>query len=69
MTWRTSTWTTLAGAVVAVSALGYAQLALPAQPLLSDYALVAGGLVPVLIGMLALAGACLSLAYGLAARE
>ncbi|WP_049564871.1 DUF998 domain-containing protein [Nonomuraea sp. SBT364] len=60
---------TVAGALVAVLALGYAQVALPAQPLLSDYALVSGGLVPVLAGMLALAGACLTLAYGLAVRE
>ncbi|MEU4577199.1 DUF998 domain-containing protein [Nonomuraea sp. ATR24] len=60
---------TVAGALVAVLALGYAQLALPSQPLLSDYALVSGGLLPVLAGMLALAGACLTLAYGLAVRE
>jgi hypothetical protein len=59
---------TVIGAVVSAAALGYAQVTLPAQPLLSDYALVPGGMAPVLIGMLALAGACLSLAYGLATR-
>jgi hypothetical protein len=59
----------VAGALTAASALGYAQFALPEQALLSDYALVPGGMVPVLIGMMALAGACMSLAYGLAARE
>ncbi|TMR22998.1 DUF998 domain-containing protein [Nonomuraea turkmeniaca] len=69
MTPRQSFWGTLVGTVVSVCALAYAQVALPAQPLLSDYALVSGGLVPVLIGMLALAGACLCLAYGLAAVE
>ncbi|MGW0809783.1 DUF998 domain-containing protein [Nonomuraea sp. NPDC002799] len=50
-------------------ALAYAELALPTQPLLSHYALVPGGLMPVLIGMLALAAACLFLAYGLAVRD
>jgi hypothetical protein len=59
----------VAGALVAVAAFGYAQFMLPEQPLLSDYALVSGGLPPVLIGMLALAAACLTLAYGLTARE
>ena len=59
----------MAGAVTAVAALGYAQVVLPGQPLLSDYALVPGGMGAVLIGMLALAWACVSLAYGLAARE
>ncbi|MFD1540139.1 DUF998 domain-containing protein [Nonomuraea guangzhouensis] len=57
------------GAVTAAAALVYAQVALPGQPLLSDYALVPGGMLPVLIGMLALAWGCVSLAYGLAARE
>jgi hypothetical protein len=60
---------TLAGALVALLAFAYAELALPARPLISDYALVPGGLLPVVIGMLALAAACLSLAYGLAAGE
>ncbi|RVX37788.1 uncharacterized protein DUF998 [Nonomuraea polychroma] len=69
MTPRQSVWGTLLGTVVSACALAYAQVALPAQPLLSDYALVSGGLVPVLIGMLALAGACLCLAYGLAAAD
>ncbi|WP_336215637.1 DUF998 domain-containing protein [Nonomuraea sp. LPB2021202275-12-8] len=67
MTEKATGAVTVTGALVAVLALGYAQLALPAQPLLSDYALVSGGLLPVLLGMLALAVACLSLAYGLAA--
>jgi hypothetical protein len=62
-------WSTVIGTVVSFCALAYAQVALPDQPLISDYALVSGGLVPVLIGMLALAGACLSLAYGLASME
>jgi hypothetical protein len=69
MTSRQSVWGTVAGTVASAAALAYAQVTLPAQPLLSDYALVSGGLFPVLIGMLALAGACLSLAYGLAAAE
>jgi hypothetical protein len=69
MTPLQSVWGTVAGTVVSVCALTYAQVALPTQPLLSDYALVSGGLPPVLIGMLALAGACLSLAYGLAAGD
>lgn len=60
---------TLAGALVALLAFAYAEFALPAQPLLSDYALVPGGLLPVVIGMLALAAACLSLAYALAVGE
>ncbi|MFI6919395.1 DUF998 domain-containing protein [Nonomuraea spiralis] len=68
MTWR-AVLGPVAGAVTAVAALGYAQAALPAQPLISDYALVPGGMLPVLVGTLALAAACLSLAYGLAARE
>jgi hypothetical protein len=59
----------VAGVLVTVAALGYAQVALPEQPLLSDYALVPGGMLPVMIGMLALAGACLWLAYGLTVRE
>ncbi|MBF8185860.1 DUF998 domain-containing protein [Nonomuraea sp. K274] len=69
MTLRRSVWVTVIGALTAMGALAYAQFALPAQPLISDYALVSGGLVPVLAGMLALAGACLSLAYGLARSE
>src|SRR5690606_35534851 len=43
--------------------------ALPAQPLLSHYAVVPGGLPPTLLGMLALAVACVSLAYGLATAD
>lgn len=69
MTQLQAVWGTVAGTVASACALAYAQVALPAQPLLSDYALVSGGLVPVLIGMLTLAGACLCLAYGLAAAE
>lgn len=68
MTWRTVLWP-VAGATTAAGALGYAQAALPEQPLISDYALVPGGMLPMLAGTLALAAACLSLAYGLAARE
>ncbi|MER6576793.1 DUF998 domain-containing protein [Nonomuraea sp. NPDC001023] len=68
MTWR-AVLAPVAGAVTAVAALGYAQVSLPEQPLISDYALVPGGMLPVLAGTLALAAACLSLAYGLAARE
>lgn len=59
----------LAATTLALVALGYAQLALPAQTLLSDYALVSGGLAPVMIGMLSLGAGCLALAYGLASRE
>ncbi|SEM14501.1 DUF998 domain-containing protein [Nonomuraea pusilla] len=62
-------WGTVIGALVAAAALAYAQLTLPAQTLVSDYALVTGGMLPILVGMLALAAACLSLAYGLAAAE
>jgi Protein of unknown function (DUF998) len=69
MTPRQSVLGTVIGTLVSACALAYAQVALPAQPLLSDYALVSGGLVPVLVGALALAGACLCLAYGLAAAE
>lgn len=69
MTPGQSVWGTLIGTLVSVAALAYAEVALPSQTLLSDYALVPGGLVPVLIGMLALAGACLCLAYGLAAVD
>lgn len=58
-----------AGALVAGMALVYAHLTLPMQPLISDYALISGGLAPVMIGMLGLAAACASLAYGLAVRE
>ncbi|MFI7445676.1 DUF998 domain-containing protein [Nonomuraea indica] len=57
------------GALLAAGAFGYAQVTLPEQPLLSDYALVPGGMLPVLAGLLALAGACLWLAYGLTVRE
>ncbi|WP_052423931.1 DUF998 domain-containing protein [Nonomuraea candida] len=69
MTPAQSVWATVIGTLVSACALAYADLALPTQVLLSDYALVSGGLVPVLVGMLALAGACLCLAYGLAATE
>ncbi|MER6942404.1 DUF998 domain-containing protein [Nonomuraea sp. NPDC000554] len=60
---------TAVSAAAAALALGYAQLALPEQPLISDYVLVSGGLVPVVLGMLSFAVACLSLAYGLAVHE
>ncbi|MEV4174879.1 DUF998 domain-containing protein [Nonomuraea sp. NPDC049709] len=69
MTPGQSVWGTVIGTAVSAGALAYAQVALPTQVLLSDYALVSGGLMPVLVGMLALAGACLSLAYGLAASD
>ncbi|MEO3875071.1 DUF998 domain-containing protein [Nonomuraea sp. B12E4] len=69
MTQRQILWGTVCGTAVSAGALVYAQVALPAQPLLSDYVLVSGGPAPVLIGMLALAGACLTLAYGLAAGD
>jgi uncharacterized protein DUF998 len=69
MTPKQSLWGTVIGTAVSACALAYAQVALPAQVLLSDYALLSGGVVPVLIGMLALAGACLCLAYGLAATD
>ncbi|MFI6793558.1 DUF998 domain-containing protein [Nonomuraea sp. NPDC050383] len=59
----------VAATVAAAGALGYTEVALPAQPLISDYALVPGGTIPVLGGMLALAVACVFLAYGLAQRE
>ncbi|GAA4057991.1 DUF998 domain-containing protein [Nonomuraea soli] len=59
----------VAGCVMALLGLTYVHLALPTQTLLSDYALVQGGMLPVMIGMLALASACLFLAYGLAVRE
>ncbi|MFG2078662.1 DUF998 domain-containing protein [Nonomuraea maritima] len=59
----------VAATVVSAGAVAYAQAELPAQPLLSDYALVPGGMAPVLVGMLALAGACLCLAYGLARQD
>ncbi|MFI6500790.1 DUF998 domain-containing protein [Nonomuraea typhae] len=62
-------WGAVGGALVAIAALGYAQVALPEQPLLSDYVLVSGGLVPVVIGMLGMAATCVFLAYGLAVRE
>ncbi len=60
---------TLAGVLVSLLAFAYAEFTLPAQPLISHYVLVPGGLLPVVIGMLALAAACLSLAYGLATGE
>ncbi|MED7926725.1 DUF998 domain-containing protein [Nonomuraea sp. LP-02] len=66
---RWSLWATAGGTAVSAAALTWTELTLPAQPLISDYALVAGGLVPVLVGMLALAGACLSLAYGLVVAD
>ncbi|MGW5161989.1 DUF998 domain-containing protein [Nonomuraea wenchangensis] len=66
---RWSLWATAGGTAVSAAALTWAELTLPAQPLISDYALVPGGLVPVLVGMLALAGACLSLAYGLVVAD
>ncbi|AQZ66017.1 unnamed protein product [[Actinomadura] parvosata subsp. kistnae] len=65
MTPRQSVWSTVIGTLVSAGALAYADVALPTQVLLSDYALVPGGMLPVLIGMLALAVACLGLAYGL----
>ncbi|MFG1616981.1 DUF998 domain-containing protein [Nonomuraea wenchangensis] len=66
---RWSLWATAGGTAASAAALTWAELTLPGQPLISDYALVAGGLVPVLVGMLALAGACLSLAYGLTVAD
>ncbi|GAA2398510.1 DUF998 domain-containing protein [Nonomuraea africana] len=59
----------LIAALVCAAALAYAHLALPAQTLVSDYALVPGGVAPVMVGMLALAAGCVFLAYGLAVRE
>ncbi|PZG13528.1 DUF998 domain-containing protein [Nonomuraea aridisoli] len=59
----------VAATVTAAGALAYAETALPAQVLLSHYALVPGGLAPVIAGMLALAGACVWLAYGLAVTD
>lgn len=59
----------VAATVVSAGAVAYAQVELPAQVLLSDYALVPGGMAPILVGMLALAGACLCLAYGLARQD
>ncbi|MEV4570877.1 DUF998 domain-containing protein [Nonomuraea sp. NPDC049419] len=69
MTLKQTFWSTVLLTVASAGALAYAQVALPSQVLLSDYALVSGGLLPVLVGMLALAGACLGLAYGLAASD
>ncbi|MFI6709693.1 DUF998 domain-containing protein [Nonomuraea sp. NPDC050478] len=69
MTSRAATAATVTAALASAGALGYAELTLPAQPLLSDYALVPGGMAPTLLGMLALAAACLSLAYGLATSD
>ncbi|MFI6601960.1 DUF998 domain-containing protein [Nonomuraea sp. NPDC050536] len=62
-------WAAVGGGLVAATALGYAEFALPRQALISDYALVPGGTLPVLVGMLALAFGCVILAYGMAARE
>ncbi|TDD48055.1 DUF998 domain-containing protein [Nonomuraea terrae] len=59
----------VAATVTSAGALAYAETTLPAQVLLSHYALVPGGLAPVIAGMLALAGACLWLAYGLAVTD
>ncbi|GGO70478.1 DUF998 domain-containing protein [Nonomuraea cavernae] len=69
MTPRSTGWATVLSALAAVACLTYTEVTLPGQTLISDYALLPGGMVPVLIGMLALAAACLFLAYGLAARE
>lgn len=66
---RAATVTTVTATLASAGALGYAELALPAQPLLSHYAVVPGGLPPTLLGMLALAVACVSLAYGLATAD
>lgn len=63
---RGLTVTAVAGSA---GALAYTEVALPTQTLISDYALVPGGTVPTLLGMLALAAACLSLSYGLALSE
>ncbi|MGW4476337.1 DUF998 domain-containing protein [Nonomuraea sp. NPDC004354] len=59
----------LVAAVVCLAALAHAHLALPAQPLVSDYALVPGGMPLVVVGMTALASGCLFLAYGLAVND
>ncbi|MEV0582477.1 DUF998 domain-containing protein [Nonomuraea sp. NPDC050310] len=59
----------VAGCGAALAGMIYVHVALPMQPLLSDYALLPGGMLPVMLGMLALAGGCLSLAYGLTLRE
>ncbi|MFE3450743.1 DUF998 domain-containing protein [Nonomuraea sp. NPDC059194] len=59
----------LVAALLCLAALAYAHLALPPQPLVSDYALVPGGMPLVVAGMLALACGCVFLAYGLAVRE
>ncbi|MFG1698859.1 DUF998 domain-containing protein [Nonomuraea sp. NPDC049309] len=69
MTRSRTLWSTVLLTLASAGALVYAEVTLPWQVLLSDYALVPGGLVPVLAGMLALAGACLGLAYGLAAAD
>ncbi|MFI6319512.1 DUF998 domain-containing protein [Nonomuraea sp. NPDC050556] len=62
-------WPVVVSTVVAIVSLGYVHVALPAQTLISDYALVSGGLAPVMLGMLALGAGCVFLAYGLAVRE
>ncbi|MEU7900810.1 DUF998 domain-containing protein [Nonomuraea sp. NPDC049152] len=59
----------LVAALVCLAALAYAHLVLPPQPLVSDYALVPGGMPLVVVGMLALASGCVFLAYGLAVRD
>ena len=62
-------WIVLIGSVTSLGALAYTELTLPTQLLVSEYALVDGGMPLVLGGMLALAAGCLALAYGLAERE
>lgn len=62
-------WIALLGPLACLSVLGYAHLALPAQTLVSDYALIDGGTPLIIGGTLALAAGCLSLAYGLTVRE
>ncbi|MGI5269774.1 DUF998 domain-containing protein [Nonomuraea sp. CA-218870] len=69
MTVRAAIAVSVTATLTSACALGYAELALPAQPLLSHYALVPGGMAPTLLGMLALAAGCLSLAYGLVASD
>ncbi|MFG1949198.1 DUF998 domain-containing protein [Nonomuraea sp. NPDC048826] len=69
MTSRATAAVTVTAALTSAGALGYAELALPAQPLLSDYALVPGGMPPTLLGMLALAVACVSLSYGMVSSD
>lgn len=66
---KATVWGVAVSAVVSVIALAYVHVVLPMQTLISDYALLSGGLAPVMGGMLALAAACVFLAYGLAVRE